>query len=179
MPRPQRGPGAWPARHPGWPTAGVPTAPGLAAALVLALLPGAQEPSCASWAPPVPGAVLRGFAPPATWLGPGHRGIDLAAAPGEPVTAVADGTVAFAGPIAGRGVLVLDHGSLRSTYEPVEALVRAGETVARGQPVGAIGSGGHCDGWCLHLGARVGSGRPASYRSPVALLACSPVLKPG
>lgn len=146
-------------------------------------LPASATAACPLWRPPVAGQVSRGFALSDTWRGPGHRGVDFAATPGTAVSAVAAGTVAFAGRIAGRGVLVIEHpghspAPLRSTYEPVEAVVQAGELVAQGQRIGSVGTGGHCDGECLHLGARIGSGRPASYRSPAALLICAPVLKP-
>jgi murein DD-endopeptidase MepM/ murein hydrolase activator NlpD len=105
---------------------------------------------------PVPGPVLRGFSPPPVdWL-PGHRGVDLAARPGEPVRVVADGVVTFAGPLAGRGVVVVQHGELRTTYEPVVAVVRVGEAVSAGSVIGRVGSGGHCDERCLHLGLRRG-----------------------
>ena len=43
--------------------------------------------------------------------------------PGQPVRAALPGTVSFAGPLAGRGVVVVDHGATRTTYEPVAAAV--------------------------------------------------------
>src|SRR5215470_6669685 len=61
--------------------------------------------------------------PPEPWL-PGHRGVDLAATPGAVVRAAGAGTVAFAGQVAGVGVVSIDHpGGLRTTYEPVRPLV--------------------------------------------------------
>lgn len=146
-------------------------------------LPASATAACPLWRPPVTGQVTRAFALPDTWHGRGHRGLDFAATPGTAVSAVADGTVAFAGRIAGRAVLVIEHPGhsptpLRSTYEPVEAVVREGELVTQGQRIGSVDTGGHCDGTCLHLGARLGTGRPADYRSPAALLTCAPVLKP-
>src|SRR5947209_1444726 len=64
-------------------------------------------------------AVVRAFAPPPRpWL-PGHRGVDLGAAPGTIVRAAGAGTVSFAGRVAGRGVVSVAHpGGLRTTYEP-------------------------------------------------------------
>ncbi|WP_234312918.1 peptidoglycan DD-metalloendopeptidase family protein [Streptomyces seoulensis] len=63
-------------------------------------------------------AVLRGWEPPATVYAAGHRGVDLAAAPGAPVRAVAAGRVSYAGRVAGRGVVAvaLAGTSLRTTY---------------------------------------------------------------
>ncbi len=64
--------------------------------------------------------------------GPGHRGIDVAAALGTPAVAVDDGTVTFAGQVAGRGVVTIDHGSgLVSTLDSVVPTVAAGQVVTR------------------------------------------------
>ncbi|AWH93863.1 hypothetical protein A6035_08880 [Dietzia lutea] len=129
---------------------------------------------------PVPGplSVVTAFDPPARrWL-PGHRGVDLAAAPHSPVLSPADGTVSFAGAVAGRPVVSIDHGSgLRTTYEPVAADVRAGDAVAAGARIGRLLAGhpGCPVVACLHWGARVASGGPSGddddYVDPLALLA--------
>jgi hypothetical protein len=60
--------------------------------------------------------VVTGFHPPITPYGPGHVGVDLLGWPGQPVTAVADGTVHFAGQVAGTQVVSVMHGAERSTY---------------------------------------------------------------
>src|SRR5690242_19929717 len=75
-------------------------------------------------------AVVRPFdPPPQPWL-PGHRGVDLAAGAGAPVYAAGAGTVRFAGQVAGRGVVSVDHaGGLRTTYEPVTPAVAEGQAV--------------------------------------------------
>jgi murein DD-endopeptidase MepM/ murein hydrolase activator NlpD len=109
--------------------------------------------------------VHRGFAPPTVAWSSGHRGVDLVAKPGEAILAVASGTVAFAGSIAGKPVVSIDHGSVRTTYEPVVSSVHVGERVARGQVIGVLGAGGHCRG-CLHWGLREGR----SYLDPLLLL---------
>ena len=63
---------------------------------------GVRLPIPAGW--PLSGSpvVQRGFDPPTVAWGSGHRGIDLAAKPGDAVLAAADGTVAFVGSIAGK-----------------------------------------------------------------------------
>ncbi len=53
-------------------------------------------------------AVVAGFDPPLSAYGAGHRGVDLAGAPGQQVRAAAAGRVTFAGSLAGRGVVVVE-----------------------------------------------------------------------
>jgi murein DD-endopeptidase MepM/ murein hydrolase activator NlpD len=103
-----------------------------------------------------PVRVIAGFDPPGQAWGSGHRGVDLAASRGQPVLAAAGGRVSFAGRLAGRGIVVVDHGSVRTTYEPVDPLVAVGERVDAGTVIGTVGSGGHCVGRCLHLGMKQG-----------------------
>ena len=57
--------------------------------------------TASTWVRPVAGRVVRGFVEPANPYAPGHRGADLAAAPGAPVRAAGSGTVSFAGDVAG------------------------------------------------------------------------------
>ncbi|PHP52267.1 peptidase M23 [Actinomyces ruminis] len=113
--------------------------------------------------------MLADFDPPAVVWGSGHRGVDLALAAGSPVLAAADGTVAFAGMVAGRPVVSIDHADgIRTTYEPVEPCVKAGDVVARGQVIGTLQSGHRTDGAdALHWGARTG---PKTYVNPLRLL---------
>jgi murein DD-endopeptidase MepM/ murein hydrolase activator NlpD len=116
--------------------------------------------------------VLRGWEPPATVYGPGHRGVDLAATPGTPVRAVTAGRVSFAGRVAGRGVVSVDltgtgDPPLRTTYEPVTASVEEGEEVEPGQVLGTVDPGGsHCTAPCVHWGLRRGE----TYLNPLSLL---------
>ncbi|MDR6977623.1 murein DD-endopeptidase MepM/ murein hydrolase activator NlpD [Streptomyces sp. 3330] len=117
-------------------------------------------------------AVLRGWEPPAGPYARGHRGVDLAAAPGAPVRAVSAGRVSFAGRVAGRGVVSVELSAtgqppLRTTYEPVRAAVRKGDEVAPGQVVGTVEpTGSHCARTCVHWGLL--SGR--TYLDPLSLL---------
>jgi hypothetical protein len=65
--------------------------------------------------------------------------------------------VAFNGWIVDRHVLVIRHGELSSTLEPVLSSLTLGQLVTRGQAVGLVADGEawHCDG-CLHWGVRRG-----------------------
>lgn len=113
--------------------------------------------------------VTRGWEPPATAYGPGHRGVDLATAAGARVRSVAAGRVSFAGRVAGRGVVsvALAGTSLRTTYEPVSATVLVGDEVAAGAVVGTVeATGSHCATACLHWGLLSGE----TYLDPLALL---------
>ncbi|KOG34844.1 peptidase M23 [Streptomyces resistomycificus] len=117
-------------------------------------------------------AVLRGWEPPATTYGRGHRGVDLAAAPGTPVRAVTAGRVSFAGRVAGKGVVSVElpgtgDPPLRTTYEPVRAAVEKGAEVAAGEVVGTVEpTGSHCASPCVHWGLRRGE----TYLDPLSLL---------
>jgi murein DD-endopeptidase MepM/ murein hydrolase activator NlpD len=127
-------------------------------------------PTVALWAAPLgEPSVTRAFDPPASPYGPGHRGVDLAGAPGAGVHAAGGGIVAFAGMVAGRPVVSIEHaGGLRTTYEPVDPWVAAGQVVTRGSPIGALLAGhpGCPVGACLHWGLRRGE----VYLDPLVLL---------
>jgi murein DD-endopeptidase MepM/ murein hydrolase activator NlpD len=118
---------------------------------------------------PVP-AVARPFEAPAHVYGPGHRGVDLVGAAGQPVLAARDGTVVFAGPVGGRGVVSVQHDDgLRTTYEPLRPLVAAGAVVRGGDIVGQLepGHAGCAPEVCLHWGLRRGR---VEYLDPLVLL---------
>lgn len=141
----------------------------------LLLAPPAQaRPGGFDWplAPPHP--VLRGFSPPSTPYGSGHRGVDLGGEVGETVLAAGDGTVVFAGDLAGRPLVSVEHsGGLRTTYEPVDPVVRAGQRVRRGEPIGKLLAGhpGCAAAACLHWGAfRWSARRGREYLNPLRLV---------
>lgn len=120
--------------------------------------------------------VLRGFERPSTTWGPGHRGLDLAGRENQPVLAAGEGRVTYAGPIAGRGVLVVAHpDGLRTTYEPVRHVVEVGDPVRAGDRIGQLRPGGHCaPRVCLHWGLIRGS----FYLDPADLFDGRPRLLP-
>lgn len=126
--------------------------------------------------------VVRGFDdPPQRWQ-PGHRGVDLAATPGAPVLAAAEGVVRFAGVVAGKPTVSISHDDgVITTYEPVRASVARGVRVLRGEHIGTLEPGhpGCVASACLHWGARRSSGRDAQYLDPLRLLGAVRVrLKP-
>lgn len=146
---------------------------------LVAVLAGAPQPARAD-APgpavwpldPVP-TVVTGFDPPPSAWGPGHRGVDLLGRPGQVVRSALAGTVTFAGTLAGRGVVVVDHGSTRTTYEPVDPAVQVGDVVPTGGVLGHLETGlSHCfPQTCLHWGLL----RGAEYLDPLSLLGWAPV----
>ncbi|MFI7134220.1 peptidoglycan DD-metalloendopeptidase family protein [Nonomuraea sp. NPDC050153] len=144
-----------------------------AAILLLPASPARASPPTWRW--PLNGhpRILRHFTPPPEpWLA-GHRGIDLAAPASTPVLAAGPGTVRFAGPVAGKGVVTIEHeGGFRTTYLPVEASVRRGQPVTPGSLLGLIeASPGHCQESCLHWGLRRGT----HYLNPLLLLGQAPI----
>lgn len=86
-----------------------------------------------------------------------HGGTDFKAAPGTVVFAPADGVVALAASqyFAGNAVY-LDHGDglVTMSFHLSEILVKDGQTVKRGQPIGKVGATGRVTGPHLHFGAR-------------------------
>jgi murein DD-endopeptidase MepM/ murein hydrolase activator NlpD len=123
-----------------------------------------------TWSWPVSGPVIRGFDPPDTPFGAGHRGIDIAVAPGTPILAPEAGTVSFAGRVGGELFVTIVHGGgLSSSYSWISAAaVRKGDVVSRGQTIGATGTG-HPWGSVPHL--HFGVKLDGEYVDPLHLLA--------
>lgn len=161
----------------------------LAAALVVTAVAPAAEPAAevpsttaepgsavdGTYALPLDGEVVAPFDNPAVPWGAGHRGVDLAGAVGAQVLAAADGVVAFVGVVVDRQVISIDHpDGIRTTYEPVAALVEVGDAVVQGQPIGTLMSEtSHCAPQvCLHWGAKIGD----DYLDPMSLLG-DPVIR--
>jgi murein DD-endopeptidase MepM/ murein hydrolase activator NlpD len=128
--------------------------------------------AAAKWDWPLkPAQLSAGFDRPAqNWL-PGHRGVDLIGQAGDQVLAAGNGVITFAGLVAGKGVVVIKHGSLRTTYEPVSALVAVGSKVRVGEVIGTLTPGeSHCSNQttvsCLHWGLIRGE----KYLNPLTLV---------
>ena len=123
------------------------------------------------WRAPLaaPLRVTRPFEPPPTPYAAGHRGVDLAGSRGQEVRSAGIGYVAWAGVLAGRGVVVVQHSELRTTYEPVAAVVTKGTYVQAGERIGILQRGhpGCPVAACLHWGLLDG----AEYLDPMSLLA--------
>lgn len=102
-----------------------------------------------------PGPVVRGFEPPPAPYARGHRGIDVAASPGDAVRAAINGVVSFSGMVAGRPIVSITNGTEIVSVEPVIGHVSVGIEVRAGDVIGRVGIGGHCSLRCMHLGVRV------------------------
>ncbi|HEY7281870.1 MAG TPA: M23 family metallopeptidase [Actinomycetota bacterium] len=118
---------------------------------------------------PVHGAVIRPFEQPAGPFSAGHRGIDIAAPFGTPIRAPADGTVSFAGAVAGALFISIDHAAgIRTSYSWVsEISVTKGRSVRAGDVIGKTGQGHPgSDRPHLHFSARL----DGTYIDPMLLL---------
>src|SRR5690606_26364999 len=87
-----------------------------------------------------------------------HEGIDIGAPVGAPIVAPADGIVTFSGTKPGFGNFVqIDHGYGIETLfaHASKTVARAGQRVARGDPVALVGNTGYSTGPHLHYEVRV------------------------
>lgn len=127
-----------------------------------------------TWVRPVAGRVIVPFRAPSGPYGAGHRGVDLAAAPGTEVRAAAGGVVVVAGWVAGTQHVVIAHaGGRRTGYSFLASvIVRTGDRVRTGALLGTTGGQGPSGdrrhrGAVLHWSLRVGS----VYVDPMTVLA--------
>jgi len=129
------------------------------------------------WAWPVRGDVISPYRNGGDPYASGqHRGIDIAAPVGRTVAAPTGGRVTFAGTAGSSGLTV----SVRTTdarwdtsYLHLSSVaVREGESVGRGERLGAVGTTGRrsADASHLHFGVREAGSRHA-YRDPLGFLA--------
>ena len=119
------------------------------------------------------------FGPSTYWFEPAygqyphfHTGIDLVEPFGSPVYAADDGVVALVGSSSsgyGNYVVIAHSGGLDTLYGHLStALVKVGQTVTQGQPVGLEGSTGNSTGAHLHFELRINQQPidPAPYLPP-------------
>jgi len=105
---------------------------------------------------PVSGAVSSGFGlrlDPFSGFPEFHRGTDIAAARGTPVSATADGDVIRAGWEGdyGKSIMLAHPGGLASRYAHLDrVLVRPGDPVCKGAAIGTVGDTGRATGAHLH-----------------------------
>lgn len=106
-----------------------------------------------NWFTPVPGLqILTPFdKPDKNWLA-GHRGIDVAALPGEPIRSPAAGRVRFAGSVAGKPTVSVEADGYVVSFEGVSAAVKKGDQVFAGFHLGTVATPSHCAEGCVHVG---------------------------
>jgi len=139
----------------------------LAAQRRAAGITGGEEPSggSGSFSWPVTGTITSPFGWRSNPFGGSpefHQGLDIAAPTGTTVTAAAGGTVIMAQWYGGYGnYILIDHGGGYSTgYGHLSAIyVSNGQSVKRGQAIGAVGSTGASTGPHLHFEVRI-DGKP-------------------
>ena len=88
-----------------------------------------------------------------------HAGIDYAGREGDPVLAADGGTVSFAGVSGGYGnmVIIKHENDYETRYAHMSfAIVEAGQKVAKGDLIGAVGNTGNSTGPHLHFEVRIG-----------------------
>ena len=109
----------------------------------------AQQQGSLPW--PTTGTVMRRFGRtenPATGSREQNDGVDIKAAFGTPVRAVADGVVNHTGYVDGFGlVVVLEHEAYATVYAHLGRIqVSRGSSVDQGDPLGLVGETGIIDG---------------------------------
>ncbi|HEV2968156.1 MAG TPA: peptidoglycan DD-metalloendopeptidase family protein [Candidatus Dormibacteraeota bacterium] len=125
--------------------------------------------------------ISQGFGPSTFWFEPAygqyphfHTGIDMVAPFGTVVHAADDGVVALVGSSStgyGNYVVIAHSGGLDTLYGHLStAVVKVGDLVTQGQPVGLEGSTGNSTGAHLHFELRINQRPvdPAPYLPPGA-----------
>lgn len=107
---------------------------------------------------PVSGTISSRFGARSSIRSSAHTGLDIATPKGTPISAAASGTVSFAGYKGSYGYLVvISHSNGVQTYygHCSKLFVSAGDKVAQGSKVAAVGSTGNSTGPHLHFEIRV------------------------
>lgn len=100
--------------------------------------PAAERAPSPRFAHPVDAAVIEGFGATSQPYGPGNRGLDYGVRAGSTVRSVGPGRVVFAGWVAGRRFVTVQHpDGLRSSYSYLSRIdVRVGQSVRMSTPLG-------------------------------------------
>lgn len=97
-----------------------------------------------------------------------HTGLDFAGPTGSPILAIATGSVTeagWAGAYGYRTIVTLPDGTEIWYCHQSRINVSVGDRVARGQPIGEVGSTGNVTGPHLHLEVRPGGGSPVDPKT--------------
>ncbi len=132
-------------------------------------------PAHAGWSWPLRGEVITTYRNGDDPYAAGqHRGIDIAGAVGAGVVAAAAGEVRFAGVAGSSGLTVsvrTSDGRFDTSYLHLSAAaVKAGEQVAAGQRLGAVGVSGRRSAEASHLHFGVRDAGSQRYHDPLGLL---------
>ncbi len=147
----------------------------LVTGLVLTLLLAAARPAHAVWSWPLRGDVITTYRNGDDPYAAGqHRGIDVAGPVGADVVAATAGEVRFAGVAGSSGLTVsvrTADGRFDTSYLHLSATaVEAGERVAAGQRLGAVGVSGRRSAEAPHLHFGVREADSQRYHDPLGLL---------
>ena len=107
---------------------------------------------------PISGVITSRFGASSSIRRSSHTGLDISAPSGTAIKAAAAGTVAFSGRKGSYGyMVVISHGNGVQTYygHCSKLYVSAGQKVAQGATIAAVGSTGNSTGPHLHLEIRV------------------------
>ncbi|PIC84964.1 peptidase M23 [Sporosarcina sp. P20a] len=122
--------------------------------------------SSGSWTKPTTGSLSSGFGwrtHPISKVKKQHRGMDISAPTGTPVVAAGNGVVSYAGSMEGFGnVVMITHSMkgqiLTTVYGHLSTIgTSSGQSVDKGQLIGAVGSTGYSTGPHLHFEVHVGN----------------------
>ncbi|PIC69478.1 peptidase M23 [Sporosarcina sp. P16b] len=122
--------------------------------------------SSGTWTKPTTGSFSSGFGwriHPISKVRKQHRGMDISAPTGTPVVAAGDGVVSYAGSMEGFGnVIMITHSMkgqiLTTVYGHLSTIgTSSGQSVDKGQLIGAVGSTGFSTGPHLHFEMHVGN----------------------
>ncbi|PID02680.1 peptidase M23 [Sporosarcina sp. P2] len=122
--------------------------------------------SSGSWTKPTTGSFSSGFGwrtHPISKVRKQHRGMDISAPTGTPVVAAGDGVVSYTGSMEGFGnVIMITHsvkGQIMTTvYAHLSSIgTSSGQSVDKGQFIGAVGSTGFSTGPHLHFEVHIGN----------------------